>query len=655
MQDGSSDVPRRGGPATTSNDTHHAHHVQCESDENDETDARDVRTEARASGDPWVGRLVAEKLRIVRPILGRGGSAGGALYEAENTQTLRRVEVRLLDAADLRSRAGGRRFVREARAGARLQHPNVVDVFDLGEDARSGALFVVQELLRGVSLDALLEEREQRDARRLTPLECVRVLLPIAEAIEAAHQLGFVHGELSSASVFLAQRGGLTVPKLIDFGLGARLDGASPTPARAAATPRDDVRALGALLRGCLLASEPRGLHALPDDLVSVTARAEAEPAAGGFETMTALVRALRATETWARRGAEPAHPLIVEGGISSVPPPARVDWVALDRIERLAWAPAEPREPSAREVLHAPPPASSSAARRGPRSGRARFGLVLEGRSEARRDAIKGISQAVRADVNVFGFSSYARLVDALAEGTVDLAWLPPVAYVRARRAGAARLLLAVERDGSRSYSSALLVRGELAARSVREIHQLRAAWVGPWSAAGFLIPRRMLRGAGLEPEARFRTQTFVGSYQNVLRALVDDEVDVGAAWCRLGASGDLTHGAFLDDPRVRVLAVSRDPIPGDTICASPTLDLEAARAGASRFVRAVSSPELAHCFRALLGNDRFVAANPSRYERLELALDEDLHPLPEPLPHATMRVAAPAHAITAAWEAAG
>jgi serine/threonine-protein kinase len=644
MQDGSSDVPRRGGLTTSANHALHARGAGGASDARDET---------RAGGDAWVGRLVGEKLRIVRPIVGRGGlsraagaagaagSARAALYEAENTQTLRRVEVRLLDAADLLSRARVRRFVREARAGARLHHPNVVDVFDLGEDARTGALFVVQEALRGVSLDALLEEREQRDAKRLSLAECVGIVLPIAEAIEAAHQLGLVHGELSTASIFLAQRGGLTVPKLIDFGLGARLDGA---PAGAPAPPRDDVRALGALLSTCLLASEPRGHHALPDDLVSVMARAEAEPAAGGFETMTALVRALRSTEAWARRDTAAGDPLQLAGRASSIPPPPRLDWPT---FERLAWAPAAPTQPSA----SVPTPGGG----RDLRNRHARFGLVLEGRGDTRREAVKGISQAVRGDVRVIGYASYAQLIDALAEGAVDLAWLPPVAYVRARRAGAARLLLTVERDGSRSYSSAILARTELAARTVRELRQLRVAWVGPWSAAGFLIPRRMLRGAGLEPETRFRTQTFVGSYPHVLRALVDDEADVGAAWCRLGSSGDVTHGAFLDDPRVRVLAISRDPIPGDAICASPTLDLEAAREGASRFVRAASSPELAHCFRALLGNDRLVAANPSRYERLELALDEDLHPLAEPSPQAPMPIAAPALAGTAAWEAAG
>jgi ABC-type phosphate/phosphonate transport system substrate-binding protein len=617
------------------------------------------RGATRPSCDPWVGRLVGEKLRIVRPIAGRGGATGraadgapsarGALYEAENTQTLRRVEIRLLDAAELESRASVRRFVREARAGARLQHPNVVDVFDLGEDAASGALFVVQEALRGVSLEALLEEREQRDAVRLTPAECVAVLLPIAEALEAAHQLGLVHGELSIASIFLAQRGGLTVPKLVDFGLGARLEGA---PSSVPSTPRDDVRALGALLSACLIASEPRGPDALPEELREITARAKAEPAAGGFESMTDLLRALRATETWARRDATAADPLILAGGVSSIPPPMPIAWPT---FERLAWAPREPAQPASTPMTPMTPMTPRGG--RALRKGRARFGLVLEGRGDVRRVAVKGISQAVRSDVAVIGFESYARLVDALAEGAVDLAWLPPVAYVRARRAGAARLLLTVEREGSRSYSSAILARSELAARTVRELHQLRAAWVGPWSAAGFLIPRRMLRGAGLEPETRFRTQTFVGSYQHVLRALVDDEADVGAAWCRLGASGELTHGAFLDDPRVRVLAVSHDPIPGDAICASPTLDLEAAREGASRFVRAASSPELVHCFRALLGNDRFVAANPSRYERLELALDEDLHPLAERALTAqpTTRAATSALRSTAAWEAVG
>lgn len=598
--------------------------------------------EAAAHG-RWAGTIVGEKLRLVRELEPRGDRLR---FEAENTATLRHVTVELLPGERARSLPRAEAFLREARAAARVHHPNVVDVFDLGEDAETGALFVVQERLRGGPLDALLAAR---DGRGLAPTECAGVVLPIAEALEAAHQLGLAHGEVTTSCVFLAERGGFTVPNLLELGVAGGDDTLENDAERArfARAAEADVRGVGALLRDCLAGAgagedEEGPADPLASELATIAVRACFAPRDGGFAAMTDVVRALRATRAHARHVAEAGDVPILAVARSSAPPPLPGD-DATGAPERLPWAPSV--------VGHATVHPLASPGRRGRRDGGARFGLLVEDLDRAQRRAIKSISRAVRGDVSVVTLPSHARMLDALADGEIDLAWLPPVTYVRARRAGAARLLFTVERDGARSYSAALVVRRELGARSVRELAGLRAAWVGPWSAAGFLIPRRMLRGAGVEPDACFHAQAALGSYEQVLRALVDGDADVGATWCRLGTRGEIAISAFADDPRLRVLAVSADAIPGDTICASTALAPEVARELAGRFAAAAASTELTPHFRALLAKDRLVAANPSRYEGLEQALDEDLHAEAAPAEPTPWR----GGRVTAAWEAAG
>jgi serine/threonine-protein kinase len=114
------------------------------------------------------------------------------------------------------------RLLQEARAAARLSHPAVVRVFDLGcHEEREP--FVVMELLEGMSLGRKLEQD-----RRLSVPFALKVLLPIADALRAVHELGFVHRDVKPQNVFLArhegaQHGrsaqGLIYPKLLDFGV----------------------------------------------------------------------------------------------------------------------------------------------------------------------------------------------------------------------------------------------------------------------------------------------------------------------------------------------------------------------------------------------------------------------------------------------------
>ena len=107
-----------------------------------------------------------------------------------------------------------RRFRREAQAAGRLSHPNIVSVFDVGED------YFVMEYLEGSSLQVILRDRGQ-----IPVDEAVRILTPLADALDYAHRSGIVHRDIKPGNVFVLADGR---PKLMDFGV-AHLESSSMT------------------------------------------------------------------------------------------------------------------------------------------------------------------------------------------------------------------------------------------------------------------------------------------------------------------------------------------------------------------------------------------------------------------------------------------
>jgi serine/threonine-protein kinase len=205
------------------------------------------------------GRVLAGRYRLEER-LGRGGM--GEVWRASDAVLEREVAVKTL-ALSPADEEIVKRFAREARALARLNHPNVVPVYDSGAD--DGASFMVMQLLSGPSLAALLAERGP------LPLEeAIAYARQAAAGLAAAHRAGLVHRDVSPANLILDAAGAL---KLVDFGV-ARLTDGSPTltmtgtvfatpgyvsPEQAAGRPADarsDLYALGCVLYA-LLAGEP--------------------------------------------------------------------------------------------------------------------------------------------------------------------------------------------------------------------------------------------------------------------------------------------------------------------------------------------------------------------------------------------------------------
>jgi WD40 repeat protein len=169
---------------------------------------------APAEGEGELGRL--GPYRVLR-VLGSGGM--GVVFEAEDPALRRRVALKVMRRGFAAGAVARKRFLREARATAGLQHDHVVRVHKAGEDR--GVLWLAMQLLRGRTL----EDRLRQDGRLPLPL-AVRLGRELAEGLAAAHARGLLHRDVKPANVWLEEPGGRA--KLLDFGL-ARDEAAAAT------------------------------------------------------------------------------------------------------------------------------------------------------------------------------------------------------------------------------------------------------------------------------------------------------------------------------------------------------------------------------------------------------------------------------------------
>jgi tRNA A-37 threonylcarbamoyl transferase component Bud32/tetratricopeptide (TPR) repeat protein len=187
-----------------------------------------VPVDAHQSEDPLVGRLIAERYRVLSP-LGRGGM--GAVYRVEHVMLKKELALKFLHPELGRLDEVARRFEREAEAAARLDHPNIIAVTDFGRTA-DGMLFLVMELLQGQSLTELIRPN---GAGRPLPVErALHIVRQILRALEHAHASGIVHRDLKPDNVMLIARDGdEDVVKLLDFGIAKMIAPADGEPGQA--------------------------------------------------------------------------------------------------------------------------------------------------------------------------------------------------------------------------------------------------------------------------------------------------------------------------------------------------------------------------------------------------------------------------------------
>lgn len=259
----------------------------------------------------------------IEAVVGRGGM--GLVYRARQPRLGRRVALKVITADLVDEPSFQRRFEHESQAAAAIDHPNIVPIYEAGED--HGRLFIAMRYVEGMDLQKLLQVHGA-----LAPARALTILDQVARALDAAHRQGLVHRDVKPANILVSEDAGYDIAYLTDFGLAR-----NPTTSRVTATgefvgtvdyiapeqitggevsSRTDVYAIAGVLLCCLTGSPPfvRNLDAavifahvndpapmvsarrpeLPAALDAVIQRGLAKQPADRYPTCTGLLDATR-------------------------------------------------------------------------------------------------------------------------------------------------------------------------------------------------------------------------------------------------------------------------------------------------------------------------------------------------------------------------
>jgi serine/threonine-protein kinase len=345
-----------------------------------------------------VSRTLLQRYEVLAP-LGAGGM--GEVYRARDRRLGREVAVKVLPEQLAGDREALARFEREARAIAALSHPNLLAIYDFGED--DGVSFAVTELLHGESLRAALAPGPMPWRR------AAEVAASIAEGLAAAHSRGIIHRDLKPDNLFLTSEGRI---KILDFGL-ARWVREEPAGAEATAAPTTpDPTRPGTVLGtvGYMSPEQVRGEAAGPQsDLFAfgcvLSEMLTGRPAFTGasvFDRMAAILRD------------EPAPPSRVAAEI-----PAELDRIVLTCLEKSA-----PRRPASAAELVAPLRSLGSTGAADPTvvapGTRSATAISSRVRSAVRRGP-RGKSLAILPFVNPGGDAEMDYLTEGITENLIN------------------------------------------------------------------------------------------------------------------------------------------------------------------------------------------------------------------------------------------
>src|SRR5881394_2260106 len=170
-----------------------------------------------APGNNLVGQVIADRYHVVKK-LGEGGM--GQVYLAEHVKMGRRSAIKVMNPAMVHDPDAVARFNREASNASRITHPNVCAIYDFGETP-DGLIYLAMEFIEGEPLTDLLE----RDGTLPVP-RAAGIFLQVADALQAAHDLGIVHRDLKPDNIMLTRRkGGADAVKVVDFGIAKAIGG----------------------------------------------------------------------------------------------------------------------------------------------------------------------------------------------------------------------------------------------------------------------------------------------------------------------------------------------------------------------------------------------------------------------------------------------
>ena len=542
---------------------------------------------------------------VIQAEIGRGGM--GAVYRGYDPDLERPVAVKVLAPHLVWQREFVERFLREARAAARLKHPAIVTIYDVGQE--SGWYYFVMEYLEGQTLGEMIEQRGP-----LPLSEVLTLLRPLAAALDYAHTQGIVHRDVKPDNIIVGSSGSA---QLTDFGIAraaqetrmtstgmimGTLEYMSPEQAQGIkAEARSDQYSLAVvayeLLSGQVpfeadstagllykVAHEPlpsiRELRPdLPADVGEVLSRALAKSPDERYATATDFVEALEGQAVERPTSAPHAPPAREQqrvpvwgwalGGLVSLLLLFLILWgmggfpVGLSSEEKLSTkAPPHTETPRLYDA------GLSSEEKLGTEENPIIMSFVPSGDTQeilaSGKELADMISEKTGLAIEVNVNADYAAVCEAMGAGKAHIGWLNTFSYMLANEKYGVEVGLVAERYGMTLYKGQINVRVDSGIASLADLKGKVMCWVDSNSTSGYIIPRIMLKANGIDPDTDFAQTVEAGSHDNVITQVYNGDCDAGATY------DDARSSVEEDLPDVKeqviILATTTD-IPNDSV----------------------------------------------------------------------------------------
>ncbi|RPJ40497.1 MAG: phosphate/phosphite/phosphonate ABC transporter substrate-binding protein, partial [Candidatus Latescibacterota bacterium] len=165
-----------------------------------------------------------------------------------------------------------------------------------------------------------------------------------------------------------------------------------------------------------------------------------------------------------------------------------------------------------------------------------------------------------------------YDDLIAGITANEVHFAWLSPLSFVKAEEHGNARVMLKSVRGADPFYWGAIIVRRDKNIETIQDLRGKRMGWTYPSSTAGYIFTKAALHAEGIDADTFFRTNSFIGGYDELVRSVVDGTVDVGAVLANdtENKKGAWTQYLGAKDRHLIKAIYYTKPIPGDTVTGS-------------------------------------------------------------------------------------
>lgn len=206
--------------------------------------------------------------------------------------------------------------------------------------------------------------------------------------------------------------------------------------------------------------------------------------------------------------------------------------------------------------------------------------------------------------------------LAEDLGDGRADFAWMSPTLLLMSSRLSTVVPLLSSVREGRAMFHSVVFTSQQSEIQSVRDLEGVRAAWVAPTSASGYIVPRLTLARWNVDLARAIDENEFLDSHGAVARAVLEGDADIGATYAhfeRGSAEGRLLATGYTDElpgAECRVLAVG-GPIPADMIVAHPSVSIRDRIAFAAALSRLSNCAIGAQRIGEVIGAEGFVAVS--------------------------------------------